>query len=70
MRFKAVSLGEDRSNAALGIPRIAVGNDALADKRDGAGLGRFEGGTQARDAGTNDQAIGKPLFGRDSVYGH
>ncbi len=55
--LEAVFVGQDRSDAALCVPGVAVAEGAFADKHDAAGFGGFQRRAEAGDAGTDDQAV-------------
>ncbi len=70
VRFERVLLPQHRGDAALGVPRVALVDVALADDDDVAVVGGLEGGPQAGDARPHNHAVGEKLAGRNRIDVH
>jgi len=65
--LEGVCFVEDGGDAALGFPGIAVFEAVFAEQQDVTVPGGFDGGAEAGDSGSDDEAIGESLVGGDGV---
>ena len=68
--LETIAFPQDRGDAALGLPGVAVFEAGLADEDDVSLLGRLDGGPQAGNTGPYDHAVGKELGRGDGVDIH